>query len=528
MTHKRKKPSAAQSPPAAMALHPPATRPPAAPIVVSAPPPALWDSKGRTRPSALLCANLFVLGLALAAALYVSSFKPTAQPPPLRAMSTDAVEFMLYKDTPCCYEEDEFEVRRLAHSLLGPIMQRNDASPAVIEDYPRPAPGKATPVTVMSRGDGEPFHLEFNTEMDRAALNKPEYDHDGRVHYVTGMQKTSATTLARFKGAANTVGCGNGNVDSSDAFVVAVCAMSPFVSFQWRFSYGHTVILVHAGEAVVMVTRPERADSLVLFPALHPLKGQSQLSSKRFSGHQVFTSDPYDAGHRIPANNITLHAGDALYIPPLWGHRLVATHAVQNTVVQLDYAKASRPLTTLGEALQALPKALRPGALRQLPLWVSLWNLEMFMDELFGFRDRDDRHKAKLLEVVKWRWLSRVIRGCASARLTHALTANGRHVDDPRDEQTGKAPVLELQAQVRRVCGEMAARGGDPSVSLPDRHLYVDDAVAAAAAVNALLGALQAPEAALNELRLDLLERAVADTIAVPALAPFFECAFAL
>ena len=473
---------------------------------------------------ALLCANLLVLGLALAAALYVSSFKPAAQPP-VRAMSKEAVEFMLYKDTPCCYEEDEFEVRRLAHSLLGPIMQRNDASPAQIDDYPRPAPAKATAITVMSRADGEPFHLEFNADMDRTALNKPEYDHDGRVRYVTGVQRASATTLAGFKGAANTVGCGDGDVDAADAFVSALCAMSPFASFQWRFSYGHTVVQVHAGEAVVMLTRPARADALVLFPVVHPLKGQSQLSSKRFSSHQVFTSDPYDAGHRVPANNVTLRDGDALYVPPLWGHRIVATHGVQSTVVRLDYSKTSRPLAALGDMLRALPKALRPGALRALPLWVSLWNLEMFMDELFGFRDRSDRRQSALREVVQWRWLARVIRGCASP--CGRLTRKRRHVDDPRDEQAGKAPVLELQAQVRRTCGEMAARG-DPSATLAERHLYVDDAVAAAAAANALLGGLQAPKAALNELRLDLLERAVADTIAIPALAPFFECAFAL
>jgi len=402
----------------------------------------------------------------------------------------------------CCFVADD----------LGelPVMTQASAAasatmPVLISDWPVTPPPSTVRIIVMQRTDIGAAHLEFNVHVDRLARREDadSYNDSERIRYVTGVLLPGTQALSDYAFAPFTLGCAPWETTVT-GYQTGVCAMAASTYFQARVSNAASVLTVHDGRVRVMLTRDSALSSLYLFPVIHPLRGQSQLAFHKFAEHGAFTAYPFTRGHRVPVHNVTLEAGQSLYLPPCWGHRIVA---LNNSVAAVAYAFEGALLKARGEAANLLPKLLTYGALHGQPFFVGMWALAVYVDALFGFKTAEERMgtRAEALAFARWGAAARVMRG---------------HVDDPH----APAPYAkQVVANVRAECREMTTAPKD--LMLHDRERFIEELREGADKVNALM--LGVTDQVALDFKMNQAELAIAECLSVAAAADFFKCYFA-
>jgi hypothetical protein len=377
--------------------------------------------------------------------------------------------------------------------------------PALIRDWMRASPPGSFQVVQMVRDDNAGFHLEFNHYIDKVALRRADYQEQHRIKHITGVALPGAVAIEEFTYPENTVACAPWKEGSDAAYDAAACVATRGTYFQARLGLTSTVLHVHRGQIKVMLTPAENLSALVQFPALHALRGQSQLAFHGRAEHESMTVLPFTQyGLRVPAFNVTLGADDVLYVPPYWGHRVVVQ---ADAFFTMHLGKRSAFLDARLASSKLLPKLLQYGALVGQPFFLAMWSLAVYFDEMLELSPLT-RKGSKVDRAVFFRWgPGRVVRG---------------HADDPLDPAAYGA---EVTRNVREECAEMARTPKD--LMLQDREQFMDELKTAARQARRLFERTTEVEALLMELMMDQMDLAVAEALSTAACTPFYHCYFA-
>eukprot|EP00005_Dracoamoeba_jomungandri_P009609 CAMPEP_0174268346 /NCGR_PEP_ID=MMETSP0439-20130205/37091_1 /TAXON_ID=0 /ORGANISM="Stereomyxa ramosa, Strain Chinc5" /LENGTH=332 /DNA_ID=CAMNT_0015356459 /DNA_START=475 /DNA_END=1469 /DNA_ORIENTATION=- len=111
------------------------------------------------------------------------------------------------------------------------------------------------------------------------------------------------------------------------------------VTAQTHFDWGYNMYSQLYGQKTFLLSHPSAYPDFNLFPTLHPSRRQSQLDFG-FLPHSF----------QVDAFQVTLKAGDVLFIPPFWFHRVIAINSSISVNLWVD-----SPMEDVYDVLEQLP-----------------------------------------------------------------------------------------------------------------------------------------------------------------------------